>query len=237
MRPVRLSNEARREAILTAAKGCFARHGYAGTTTRSIAVAAGISEALLFRHFPSKSALYAEILKDACEADPELQRLQAQEPSTATLVMLVTEMVRHFLEAVTERPDEEEIQRIKLLTSSHLDDGDFARLLHDKITDLIGTPFTASLARAIAAGDAVPLPGPPINLFWFAHQLIHMIALTYISKPPTFAYGDTRALGRQVSTFMLRGLGLKDHAIASYFSEPQPVSGPSSTLISESASS
>jgi AcrR family transcriptional regulator len=237
MRPIRLSSEARREAILIAARACFARHGYAGTTTRSVAAAAGISEALLFRHFPSKAALYGEIMKEACEADPELQRLQAQEPSTATLVLLVTEMVRHFLTAVTERPDEEEIQRIKLLTSSHLDDGDFARLLHDKIGDIIGQPFTASLARAIACGDAVPLPGPPINLFWFAHQLIHMIALTYISKPPSLAYGDTRALGRQVSIFMLRGLGLRDHAIDHYFRDAPAAADPTSRFIPESASS
>ena len=63
---------------LGAAKRCFARHGYTGTTTKSVAAAAAISEALLFKHFPSKAALYAEILSDECEADPALTDLLEQ---------------------------------------------------------------------------------------------------------------------------------------------------------------
>jgi len=39
-----------------------------------------ISEALLFKHFPSKAALYAEILSDECEADPALTELLEREP-------------------------------------------------------------------------------------------------------------------------------------------------------------
>lgn len=234
-RPVRLTNEARREAIVAAARACFARHGFAGTTTRSVAAAAGISEALLFKHFPSKSALYAEILREACEADPELQRLQALEPSTATLVRAVHDMVRHFLEAVVERPDEEEIQRIKLLVSSHLEDGEFARLLHAKVGAIIEPIFTASLQRAIADGDASPLPGPRMNLFWFAHQLIQMIALSYIPRPATLAYGDIHGLELQVSEFLLRGMGLKEHAIATYFPEPLQVAETAKSFVSESA--
>lgn len=235
MRPVRLTSEARREAILTAARACFARHGFAGTTTRSVAVAAGISEALLFKHFSSKSALYAEIMEEACEADPELQRLQALEPSTATLVLSVREMVRHFLRAVVERPDVEEIQRIKLLVSSHLEDGEFARLLYAKVGAIIEPIFTASLERAIAAGDATALHGPRMNLFWFAHQLIQMIAMTYIPRPATLAYGDVHLLERQASEFLLRGMGLKEHAIATYFPEPMPAAGANKSFVSESA--
>ena len=55
-----MTSDLRRQLILGAAKRCFARHGYTGTTTKSVAAAAAISEALLFKHFPSKAALYAE---------------------------------------------------------------------------------------------------------------------------------------------------------------------------------
>src|SRR5205807_5175023 len=55
--------------LLSAAERCFARHGFAGTTTKSVAAAAAISEGLLFKHFPSKSALYAEILLEACRSE------------------------------------------------------------------------------------------------------------------------------------------------------------------------
>ena len=70
-----MTGDLRRQLILSAAKRCFARHGFAGTTTKSVAAAASISEGLLFKHFPTKSALYAEILAEECEADPALHRL------------------------------------------------------------------------------------------------------------------------------------------------------------------
>ena len=41
----------RRTAIMVIATPLFARRGFAGTTTKEIAEAAGVSEALLFRHF------------------------------------------------------------------------------------------------------------------------------------------------------------------------------------------
>src|ERR1700739_4639939 len=110
MTTLRMTSDLRRQLILGAAKRCFARNGFAGTTTKSVAAAAAISEALLFKHFPSKAALYAEILAEECEADPDLLHLLGQEPSTATLVELVQGMVRHFRE-LHEAPDQEEAQR------------------------------------------------------------------------------------------------------------------------------
>src|SRR5579871_4886818 len=97
MSTLRMTSDLRRQLILGAAKRCFARNGFAGTTTKSVAAAASISEGLLFKHFPTKSALYAEILAEACEADPALHRLLGREPSTATLIVLIREMVHHFL--------------------------------------------------------------------------------------------------------------------------------------------
>src|SRR5213595_3660340 len=137
MSTLRMTSDLRRQLILSAAKRCFARYGFAGTTTKSIAAAAAISEGLLFKHFPSKSALYAEILAEECEADPELAHLLGQEPSTATLVELIKGMVGHFLQ-ISDGPNEEEAQRVRLMASSHLDDGEFARLLYTKIEGLIG---------------------------------------------------------------------------------------------------
>src|SRR5271154_2994879 len=98
MSNLRMTSDLRRQLILGAAKRCFARNGFAGTTTKSVAAAAAISEGLLFKHFPSKAALYAEILAEECEADPGLTYLLGQEPSTATLVWLVRNMVRYFVE-------------------------------------------------------------------------------------------------------------------------------------------
>ncbi len=213
-----MTSDLRRQLILGAAKRCFARHGYAGTTTKSVAAAAAISEALLFKHFPSKAALYAEILTEECEADPDFELLLGLEPSTATLVKLMAGMVRHFL-GVADGPDEEEEQRLRLMATSHLDDGEFARIVYTKIDDLIGAKFVSSWESAVASGDAVRLAAAPRDLFWFAHHTVFMAALTRLPSAQCLAHGTAAALERQLCEFVLRGIGLTDAAIACYLDQ------------------
>jgi AcrR family transcriptional regulator len=215
MSNLRMTSDLRRQLILGAAKRCFARNGFAGTTTKSVAAAASISEGLLFKHFPSKAALYAEILAEECEADPELAHLLGQQPSTATLVELVRGMVGHFVN-ISNGSDQEEAQRLRFMAASHLEDGEFARLLYSKIADLIGPTFTNSLQRAVDAGDAVEMGGEPLNLFWFAHHTVLTAALTRLPATPCLEYGDAAVLERQLCHFILRGIGLREAAIASH---------------------
>jgi len=210
-----MTGDLRRQLILSAAKRCFARHGFAGTTTKSVAAAASISEGLLFKHFPTKSALYAEILAEECEADPALHRLLELEPSTETLVVLIREMVRHF-QGIAAAPDQQEAQRLRLMLTSHLDDGEFARLIYEKIGALIGPVFTASLQRAVAAGDATRIGRELQNLFWFAHHTVLMATLARLPSVPCLSYGNSADLERQLCQFILRGIGLNETAIASH---------------------
>ena len=58
----RMPADARRELILRTAVELFSQRGFKGTTTKEIAKAAGVSEALVFRHFDNKDALYQAIL-------------------------------------------------------------------------------------------------------------------------------------------------------------------------------
>src|ERR1700686_1466089 len=153
MRSIRLDSDGRRKATVAAAVPLFARKGFAGTTTRELAELAGISEALLFKHFPSKQLLYREILQLGCEGDPALQQLAALQPSTATLVHMVRFMVRRFLQG-GEAERAELDPRLRLLLHSFLEDGDYARELFETGSDGVVPLFGASLAAAIAAGDA-----------------------------------------------------------------------------------
>ncbi len=57
-----MSGDARREQILQTAVDLFSKKGFKGTTTKEIAKAAGVSEAMVFRHFSSKDELYGAIL-------------------------------------------------------------------------------------------------------------------------------------------------------------------------------
>lgn len=64
----RMSGDERRSQILQIAINLFSQNGFRGTTTKEIARAAGVSEAMVFRHFATKEELYHAILDyKACE--------------------------------------------------------------------------------------------------------------------------------------------------------------------------
>ena len=58
----RMAGEERRLQLLAVAVSLFSERGFRGTTTKEIAQAAGVSEAMVFRHFATKEELYAAIL-------------------------------------------------------------------------------------------------------------------------------------------------------------------------------
>src|SRR6202158_3771687 len=107
---------------------------------------------------------------------------------------------------ITDVPDEQEAQRLRLMTTSHLDDGEFARLLYAKIGGLIGAVFTGSLARALARGAARVVEREPLNLFWFAHHTVLMAALARLPAVPCLSYGNAADLERQLLQFIFRGI-------------------------------
>jgi AcrR family transcriptional regulator len=61
----RLPAAERRQAIVQAAQRVFSSRSYAGATTAEIAREAGVSEPILYRHFPSKRELYFACLDAA----------------------------------------------------------------------------------------------------------------------------------------------------------------------------
>jgi TetR/AcrR family transcriptional regulator, transcriptional repressor of aconitase len=210
----RLDSDERRKAIVAAAVPLFARKGFAGTTTRELAEAAGISEALLFRHFPSKQLLYREILRLGCEGDPALEQLASLQPSTATLVFMVRFMVRRFLlGSDIERLEIE--SRLRLVLHSFLEDGAYARELFETISDRVIPMFAASIEAATAAGDIAPRQEPAANRFWFAQHVAAMLAFATLPGQSCMPYeGTLEELVEQASAFILRGMGMSDAAIA-----------------------
>jgi AcrR family transcriptional regulator len=67
----------RREQILVVARHLFARQGFRGTTTRQIADQARVNEAILFRHFRSKEALYWAVIDDLSRRRNNIASLQS----------------------------------------------------------------------------------------------------------------------------------------------------------------
>jgi AcrR family transcriptional regulator len=209
----RLDSDDRRKAIVTAAVPLFARNGFAGSTTRELAAAAGVSEALLFKHFPSKQSLYREILTLGCEGDPALEKLATLPASSQTAIGIVRFMVRRFvLGSECDRRDLD--LKMRLMLHSCLEDGDYARELFAAIAPRVVPLFTASLEAAEAAGDLAPLAASGANRFWFAHHVAAMMAFAFLPREGFIPYeGGLDQLVEEASDFILRGIGMTEAAI------------------------
>jgi AcrR family transcriptional regulator len=218
----RLDAEERRAAIIEAALPLFARKGFAATTTKEIAAAAGVSEGLIFRHFPSKAALYEAILASGCEADPDLERLAAREPSTSTLVCLASGMARYFLVDLPANPAGSKA-RHRLFLASLLEDGEFARLGYAWLRRAVQPIFLSALAAAEAAGDVVDGPLDAEGRFLFAEHVASMLASVRLPPSPAVSgqEADSEVLVRQASWFILRGCGVKEEVIAAHLGADQ----------------
>src|SRR5207248_2269849 len=121
----KLSSEERRAAIIKAVRRVFAEKGFDGTTTRELAQAAGVSEGLLFKHFPHKETLYAAMQLACCHQEDceRTRRLKSLEPSTSTLILLIHTMVSKM---VGERaPGSDEAVMNRLMLRSLMEDGEF----------------------------------------------------------------------------------------------------------------
>lgn len=68
----RLTAGERKQQLIEVAIDLFSKKGFGGTTTKEIAAAAGVNEAIIFRHFATKQQLYAAIL-DFKIGDPKFQ--------------------------------------------------------------------------------------------------------------------------------------------------------------------
>src|SRR5437879_2097826 len=99
---MRLSAPARRQNLIEVAADLFARQGYRGTTTRQIAAAAGVTEALIYRHFPKKENLYVEIIEAKCKARgarTQLQkRLESEQDDAAVFAGIAADILRRHTE-------------------------------------------------------------------------------------------------------------------------------------------
>ncbi|AWB07978.1 TetR/AcrR family transcriptional regulator (plasmid) [Azospirillum humicireducens] len=209
----RLDSHSRRRAILDAALPVFAQKGFAATTTKEIAQAAGVSEALIFKHFPSKALLYESIFLSCIDGDPEYERLVALRPGTDTLVQMIQALVNYFLIDLPTDPSERARQRLSII--SLLEDGEFMRQIFEGIRSRFLPCFAASIEAAIAAGDLVPGPIDAENSFWLAEHLCEMMATVCLSGGMIVPYPCGRSeLARQTIWFILRGLGLSDTTIA-----------------------
>jgi AcrR family transcriptional regulator len=113
----------RRAALLDSACVVFARGSYRGTTTKEIAAEAGVTEPILYRHFPSKRDLYLACLDEAWARVQELwEKAIEDEPDSSRWLLAVglaylsardtrARLVDFWIQALTEASEDPEIRR------------------------------------------------------------------------------------------------------------------------------
>jgi AcrR family transcriptional regulator len=142
-RPARMPGEDRRRQLLRVAIESFAQNGFSGTKTKDIAAAAGVSEAILFRHFASKEDLYHAIL-DEKEATlggerwfVEMNELAERRDDRGLFQHVARQLIRSFREDAA-------FHRLLLYASLE------GHLLADLFHERFGLPMGDFLSRYIA---------------------------------------------------------------------------------------
>ena len=130
----RMAGEERRLQILRVAMRLFSQRGFRGTTTKEIAMAAGVSEAMVFRHFATKKELYSAILDHKACLHDALDPLQ-----------IVADAIRRkddhavfegiALDALNQHDCDPEFQR--LLLHSALEEHELAHMFWEKFVRLL----------------------------------------------------------------------------------------------------
>ena len=209
----RMSAVERREQIIQAVLPLFGQRGRDGVTTKELAAVGGVSEALIFRHFPTKQDLFDALLSHHTQAakagHPALR--EAAPPSTRELVRIVCLFV-HYVVYTNATKDRE---MMRLYYRSFTEDGAFARdFLKLPNVRKVQHDFVAALQAARHAGDALPVPTDPLNLFWFMQHTVNAACLVRLANPPVVRYdGADAETIPQLVNFVLRGIGLKEKSI------------------------
>jgi AcrR family transcriptional regulator len=141
--PPRLRKAERKRQLLAHAKHLFVTLGYHDTTTEKIAKAAGVSEPVLYRHFPSKKALFLEVLHEIREAT--LERWHAETAGVADPLAKLHAIADLYLGTTREHALEFRIMHRTLVES---DDEEVVALLRSFYLD-----SEALLAQVIREGQ------------------------------------------------------------------------------------
>jgi AcrR family transcriptional regulator len=218
--PSRLTADERRNVIVEAATKVFAENGFHGTTTRELAKAAGVSEALIYKHFPSKESLFTAMLAHGASGalSAIFKRIMALEPATSTLTVMVHFMISYY---ATVDADKASSAMNILQVRSLLADGEFVRLRHRRFARAWIEKFDHCLRLAAASGQVLETPVRHDLRVWFVQHIAFSLMLNLHPKTPAIDYdADRETLIEQATWFALLGIGFTEDAIRRHF-DPQ----------------
>jgi TetR/AcrR family transcriptional regulator len=145
----RMSGEDRRKQLIEVAIDLFSEKGFSGTTTKEIAAAAGVTEAIIFRHFATKQELYKAILDYKCDRNDaeawldEIRVLMDAEDDEGVFRFLLAKIVAF---------DREQPKFARLLIHAALEGHELAIMHHAQLAIPVGLKFKEYIAKRQAAG-------------------------------------------------------------------------------------
>jgi len=135
----RLTSSQRKSQILERATALFSRYGFEKTTIALLAAECHITEPALYRYFPSKKKLYAEVLK-SLERKVDLGSLSDKINGSVDVEEILFLVARGINEAYTKNP---EISRLLMYCSLE------GHALTTRVFEIIRTPYTRILQAAL----------------------------------------------------------------------------------------
>ena len=146
----KVSRRERQASIIAAAACLFAAKGFNGSTTRASAKHAAISEALLFKYFPTKQALYGAILAEKAPLSELLGPVE-QAARKRDDVAVFTLLARHRLQRASD-PTLLRLLLFSALEGHELSDMFFRRqhrLFYDYLSGYIARRIKEGAFRAV----------------------------------------------------------------------------------------
>lgn len=150
----RITGDARREAILARAAELFAAQGF-GASTRDLARALGVTQALLYRYFPSKQALIDAAIERQFSFRPNADARPILADQTTPLASRLIRFYSAYLAATSE-------MRARLWMQCALAGQSLALRTGVRLTETVLAPIAAELRRACGLPDFSAVP--------FSHQ-------------------------------------------------------------------
>jgi AcrR family transcriptional regulator len=127
-RPKKSEARNTRQAILDQALRLFADHGFFGTSMRQIARAVGVRESALYHHFPSKDAVFRELVTQL--GPGRIGQVMTIDTLELARAVGVKQMLRKLLDAVVMNwtiPEEQMLFRVMLQEGMRLAAADVVR--------------------------------------------------------------------------------------------------------------
>jgi len=147
----RLPATERKNQILKSAVKVFARSNYRAATVAEIAAEAGISEAMIYKHFPSKRSLLLRVLKHVSRRIIELW--QAEVEKTQDAMEAMRNMALLYYKRMADHPQE---LRVQFQAISEIGDSAIARQLrldHRSYIDFIESVIREGMRQGTVRSD------------------------------------------------------------------------------------